>query len=280
MNRYPIFVVISLLVGLAALGCGSDDKGTQPTITATQKYQALQFPLNEVFDYMFGKLRFDRDALDNFDPYQEGLGPLAATGSASDTITYIYLDGWHIINTDSGFEYGNMTLVDSIRFTDSQGQPQKIPSRWTTAAMHIIEHMDLTYFLDPWTGTSSAYLDLSYTGLQSSSVMVDGTGIIRPDLTASVRDEPYDWDVTCGVDLHDVTISNPVLFGREGCVDGGSLGMTISGSFSVYDNQGKYISGNVNATGTVAFNADRTADITITIGGSQFQDSVATCESI
>lgn len=279
MYRYPIFAVLCLLVGLATWGCGSDDKGIQPTVTAAEKYEALQFPLGEVFDYAVEQLRFDPDGLDNFDPYGGGLGRLASTGIAADTIIHVYHNGWHIINATIGFEYGNMTIVDSIRFTNSQGQPQEVPGRETTAAMHIIDHWDLTYNLEPWGGTSSAYVDLSYADLQSSSIIVDGTGIVRLDLTATIEEKPNDWDLTCNIDFNDVTIANPD-FGGSGCADGGSLVTILTGFFSIYDDQGEHILGNVDATGTVVFNADGTADVTVAVGGSQFQDSVATCESI
>jgi len=282
MRRYLAFVAVLVLAAAVIFGCSASDKSTTPAKTSAERqYEALKPTIDTLFLDLRGFLEYGLTFLEEVDTSMGFMPPgLGKPAHDADTIIldYSYTDGWHEMRFMIDVDSLTFDMRVKVQYIDGTGAPQEEPDQGT-ASLHVIFDFDIASTVHEMNGEMGQHVDLTYTGLQTSTITVDGTGDLDADFTGYDEHGAVDVDMEYDIDVNDVTMSNPEL-GGSGCVTGGSAAMALLGTFSGHDDDGQPVSGNIDATVTVVFNSNGKANITATIGGSQFSWIEDACSSI
>lgn len=265
-------LALALWIGVFAIGCGDDDKGSGPTqLTEEEQFEIIQWyfsfdPENQtgavdITSYVLGLMAGQYwDGIDTSDVVALGKRalPLAKAAVTATDIESLYVDynfvsGWwaiyyHISQSDAQSEF-EVIACDSIRFKDGEGNPQIEPDPVTTVSIEMA--MQLTSSISgtvaPLAASGGDYLSLgaqtatrfTVNKLNALSAQVDGGGGIGFQLEAvsgDTAEAEFDFDFTADYDQVVVPLGE---FQGELCPSSGDVtaGLDVSLAVRQGDNE-------------------------------------------
>jgi hypothetical protein len=258
-------LVPGIAAALVVLGCSTDpvvkvgdpnDPGFQ---AAKPELEAALASAIGGMDLAWDQAQSPSDTVNPVHPFRRGLHQATA---AVDTFSYRYdTTGWHVAYASATQNGVTVTILDSVRLENVQGQPlqqwDSVVTDLVHAKIHVTLQADDTL---PQSGTAALNYDYTFSGITSGTITAEGNHGF------SLAGSSEDSTGTCNLDLSFaqqvliVTFAKPAAELDGVCPTGGAVAAVESLSLACSNGQNSFaIDGDWSIT--AQFNGDGTVTV-------------------
>jgi len=278
-----IFMGLALLLTGISGGCSGGEKATEPDYSAEDQYEALKPTIDGLIGNVLAIATSSLNEFDDFAPTlappPPGLGRAAIPALAQVDGDTVYQNGWYILSYSEQNNTENLTLIDSVRFTDRDGIAQPYPDEESTNTVRVIQHARIIFAYSGMTGEIGDYANYNFQGFQTAVVTVNGVGLSTLEFSLTDDRGTSGMDLTFAIDLEGLSLTNP-SFVSESCPQSGTISMTINGTIMGFDDDGDPLTTTVDATVEVSILTNGNAIYTAKLGGKRYNETIYVCNGI
>jgi hypothetical protein len=281
MSKSVIAAALLLSAAVFIAGCSGGGGTTAPEDNAQEKYAEFEEDIAGFVSSIVDFVGQEYDDFENFDPAAVPPPVMRKVAACADTVLELdtaYVNGWYVITATKESVTETISIADSIKFVNTQGQALRYPTALNTNGVYLKEHADVTVLMAEY-GMSMGFAvdgDFSFMGFQLATVVADGAADFVMDFTGDTDYGPSTVSMTYGVELDNITVSNPGQ-GGSGCATGGSFTIDFTGAIKGYDEFGVYIDETVEALITVTFSSTGAGVYFVDIDGQRFTETISGC---